>query len=160
MLKTMVGTKAGRQAGAVLLLIGAAVGAAGAQGVEALDALFRRQIIATSLFSVLPDEKVEVHASLEDRAAGPDSTEVMRLFDADGTVVARRSVSLAPGESATLRHGVPGRYRALIEAFDPGGVLIARRTIASTVEIGGANDLTAKPRFVCGPGDPLDIPIR
>ena len=160
MLKTMAGTTAGRRAGAVLLLIGIAVGAAGAQGIEALDDMLRTEVMGTSLFTVLPDEKAEFNVTLEDPEGGPSSSVVMRLIDPAGTVVARKVVSLAPGQSATLRHRVPGRYRAQAVLFDPVGVFADLRTVASTVEIGGAGDLTAKPRFVCGPGENIDIPIR
>jgi hypothetical protein len=159
MLKTMAETKAGRRAGAVLLLIGVTAGAAGAQGIAAVADMLRNEVMGTSLFSVLPDEKADFNVTLQ-ADGGPNSTVVMRLMDPTGAVVARKTVSLAPGESATLRHRAAGRYRAQADVFDEIGVLTDRRTVVSTVEIGGVDDLTAKPRFVCGPGDQLDIPIR
>ena len=159
MLKMMAATKAGRRAGAVLLLIGVAGGAAAAQGIEALTEMLRNEVMGTSLFSVLPDEKADFNVTLQ-ADGGPNSTVVMRLMDPNGAVVARKAVSLAPGQSATLRHRGAGRYRAQADVFDEIGVITDRRTVVSTVEIGGATDLAAKPRFVCGPGENIDVPIR
>ena len=157
MLKTMASTTAGRRAGAVLLLVGMAVGAVGAQ---VRDALFRTHIIATSLFRVQDGETAEFNVTLQDHLDGPNSTVGLKLLDATGAVVAQRAVSLAPGQSATLRHRAAGRYRAQAEVFDPSGVLTDERLVVSTVEISRAvGDLTLN-RFVCGPGENIDVPIR
>ena len=157
MLKTMAATKAGRQAGAVLLLVGMSVGAVGAQFT---DALFRTGIIATSLFRVNDGEIAEFNVTLEDRADGPNSTVAMKFLDPTGAVVARRAVSLAPGQSATLRQPAAGRYRVQAEVFDPSGVLTDRRAVVSTVEVSrSVGDLTLN-RFICGPGDNIEVPIR
>jgi hypothetical protein len=156
MLKVMIGTKAGVRAAVVLLLVGAAAGVAGAQ---VASALMPAQFIASGLFNLREGETAEFNVSLDDRASAPDSTVTMRLYDTAGTVVARRTVTLAPGQSATLRHRVAGRYRAQAEVADPSGAFSTRRVVASTVEISRVDDLFFS-RFVCGPGDNIYIPHK
>jgi len=154
MLRTMMGTKAGVRAAVVLLLIGVAAGAVGAQVVPAL---ILTQYVTTGLFSVREGETVAFNVSLDEGPSAPGTTVNMRLYNAAGAVVARRLVTLAPGQSARLFYRAPGQYRAHAEVFDPGEVFSSRRIVVGTVEIGHADDITTPIRFVCSGGEHIDV---
>jgi hypothetical protein len=135
-----------------LVLLGIVVGVAGAQVVDT----FRRAGSGGSgLFTVSSGEAVSFHVSLDDDTPGPVGRVQMRLFDQRGVVVARQLVALAPGQSATLTHDVPGWYRAQADVLESAFGLSDRRTVASTVELFDVDDLKIK-RIVCGE----NIPVR
>ena len=154
MLKAMLG-KVGTKGGVVLLLIG---GAAGAVGAQAIDALVLTEYIQTGLFTVRSGETAAFNVSFDELASAEHSTSVsMRLYDEAGTIVARRQVTLEPGQSASLRYRTPGRYRAFASVSDPTDLFSSRRNVVGTVEVGGADDLTTPIRFVCSGGEHVDV---
>jgi hypothetical protein len=155
MFRTIVETRLGKKAGAVLLLIGVAVGAVGAQ---TIPALFVTQYVTTGLFTVREGESVAFNVSLDEaRSSQVSSTVNLRLYNAAGTIVTSRQVRLAPGQSAILPYRTPGRYRAHAEVLEPGEVFSSRRIVVGTVEIGRVDDLTAPIRFACSGGEVLDV---
>ena len=129
-----------------LVLLGIVVGVAGAQVVETFQ---RVGSGATGLFTVSIGEALSFHVSLDDDTSAPAGRVQMRLFDQRGAVVARQVVTLAPGQSATLTHDVPGTYRALADVYESAFNLGNRRAVGTTVELFDVDDLKVK-RFVCG----------
>ena len=134
-----------------LVLLGIVVGVAGAQVVDT----FRRVASGgTGLFTVSAGEAARFNVSLDDDAAGPIGRVQMRLFDHRGVVVAKRLVSLAPGQSATMTHNVPGQYRVQADVLESAFAFTDRRAVASTVELFNVDDLKIN-RFVCGANIPI-----
>jgi hypothetical protein len=133
-----------------LLLVGVVIGAAGAQVVGATQL---SRLIVTGPFTVLDGETANFHVARDSRSSTAPATVRLRLFDSRGTVVGRTVVTLAPGQSATLTHGVAGRFHGEVEVFEsaPGEAGF----VESTLEVGPANDLTIQPRFVCSAGENL-----
>jgi hypothetical protein len=146
--------------GLALLLVGVISGAVGAQ---VLPSLQPDSFLNSGLFTVAENEVVRFSVSLDDRRAGPPATVLMRLLDAQGTVVARRDVTLQAGASATLLYRKSGEFRAHADIVEPDSAIGARRIILGTVEIsstGSTGDPTAlnldfgtDPRFVCSMND-------
>jgi hypothetical protein len=144
--------------GLALLIVGVITGAVGANALQAND---RFSILGSGLFTVDPGEMTNFNVSLVDGRGGAPARILLRLFDANGTVVARRDVTLAPGQSATLRYGQPGVLRAQAQIAEPTTTLLGdQRTVLSTVEISGIGDpksldlnITARRRFVCSSDD-------
>ena len=60
---------------------------------------------------------------------------LLRLFNQDGAVVARKDVILQAGQSTTLQIYEPGLYRAHAEVRDSSSSACDRRTVRGTVEI-------------------------
>ena len=142
MMKTM-----GMKSAAIgLLLTGVAVGVAGAQIAESFQ---REGSASTGLFTLNSGEMINFHAALDDDSSGPIGRVLMRLIDDQGIVRAGRVVSLAPGRSATLTYDVPGRYRAQAEMYESSLDLSDRRMVATSVELIGADHITAR-IVVCG----------
>jgi hypothetical protein len=133
-----------------LLLAGVLIGAAGAQVIGAIQL---SRVIITGTFTVFDGETANFHVARDSRSPTASATVLLRLFDEQGSVAARRVVTLAPGQSATLTHRVAGRYHGEAEVFEsaPG----ERGIVESTVEVGTADDLTIRPRFVCSAGENL-----
>jgi hypothetical protein len=133
-----------------LLLAGVVIGAASAQVVGELQ---RSRVIMTGPFTVFDGETVDFHVARDSRSSTTPATVRLRLFDPQGTVVVRRVVSLAPGQSATLTHDAAGRFHGEVEVFEsaPGEAGF----VESTLEVGPVNDLTTRPRFVCSAGENL-----
>ena len=133
-----------------LLLAGVLIGAAGAQVVGAIQL---SRVIITGPFTVFDGETVNLHVARDSRSPTASATVRLSLFDTKGSVVGSKVVTLAPGQSATLAHGVAGRFHGEVEVFEsaPG----ERGIVESTVEVGTVNDLTTRPRFVCSAGENL-----
>jgi hypothetical protein len=66
----------------------------------------------------------------------------MRLIDDTGAIQAFQTVTLNPGQSATLTHDEPGRYRVQAEVYEPEFGFSPRRTVVGLVEVFGLDDLT------------------
>jgi hypothetical protein len=142
-----------------LLLVGMMAGAAGVHAVQSLE---RARFLNTGLFTLAAGEAVNFNATLDDRRGGPPARVLMQLLDAKGAVVARRDVSLEPGQSATLAYRLPGVLRAQAQIIEPDAPLGTRRIVVSTVEIFGletqngetrALSLAIPRRFVCSSDD-------
>jgi hypothetical protein len=133
-----------------LLLVGVLIGAASVQVVGAIQL---SRVIITGPFTVFDGETANLHVARDSRSPTASATVLLRLFDEQGSVVGRRVVTLAPGQSATLKHGVAGRYHGEAEVF--GSAPGERGIVESTVEVGIVNDLTTRPRFVCSAGENL-----
>jgi len=56
--------------------------------------------------------RVKFNVGLDDNPAAPPMTVILRLYDADGTIVARHRAQLAAGETTTLEHRGDGLLRA------------------------------------------------
>ena len=136
-----------------LLVLGIAIGAGGAQAVELLAP---PQFLNSGLFTLGKGETALFNVSLDDQRSGPPATVLMQLIDPAGATVARQLVTLAPGQSSTLKFDVPGVYRAHAEITSPGTTFSNRRRLTTTIEILG--DLfggSCAPRmFVCSADDP------
>jgi hypothetical protein len=144
-----------------LLLVGIMVGAAGVHAVQSLE---RARFLNTGLFTLAAGEAVNFNATLDDHRGGPPARVLMQLLDVKGAVVARREVSLEPGQSATLAYRQPGVFRAQAQIIEPDAPLGTRRIVVSTVEIFGletqalngetrALSLAIPRRFVCSSDD-------
>ena len=133
-----------------LLLAGVLIGAASAQVAGAMQL---SRVIITGPFTVFDGETTKLHVARDSRSPTASATVHLRLFNAQGSVVGRRVVTLGPGQSATLTHAVAGKFHGEVEVFEsaPG----ERGTVESTVEVGSVNDLTIRPRFVCSAGENL-----
>ena len=138
---------------AIGLLLGVVVGAAGAQVVSALQ-LSRFSV--TGPFTVLEGETANFRVARDSRSPGPVATVLLRLFDQQGAVVARKVVSLAPGQSAELTHQVAGLYHGEAEVYESLTGTSDRGVVESTVEVGNVDDLAARIRFVCSAGENLE----
>jgi hypothetical protein len=121
-----------------LLLAGIVVGLNGTQAV----ALQATRYITSGLFTLHLREGVHFHVSLDDIRGGPVATVIMRIIDDTGVVQASRTVTLNPGQSATLTHDEPGRYRVQAEVYEQTLGLSARRNVVGGVEVFGLDDLT------------------
>jgi hypothetical protein len=121
-----------------VLLAGVVVGVSGAQAVS----LQPTGYIRSGLFTVHPREGVHFRVSLDDLRGGPVATIVMRLIDDTGAVQASQTVTLNPGQSATLTHNVAGLYRVQADVYEPEFGLNARRHVDGSVEVFGLDDLT------------------
>jgi hypothetical protein len=129
-----------------LVLLGVVVGVAGAQVVD----VFRRVASGgTGLFTVSAGEAARFNVSLDDDTGGPVGRVQMRLIDHRGVVVAKRLVTLAPGQSATMTHNVPGQYRVQADLLESAFDFTDRRAVASTVELFNVDDFKIN-RLVCG----------
>ena len=133
-----------------LLLAGVLMGVAGAQVAGALQLT---RVIITGPFTVFDGETASFHVARDSKSPTAAASVALRLFDARGRIVARRTVSLAPGQSATLTHAVAGQFHGEVEVSDT--ALADRGIVESTVEVGTVNDITTRPRFVCSAGENL-----
>jgi hypothetical protein len=111
------------------LLVGVLAGSASAQTQDGAC------YINTGLFTVAEDEGASFHVSLDDRRTGAPATVLLRLFNQEGAIAARKDVTLQPGQSTTLRLEAPGLYRAHAQILDPRAPASDRRTVLGTVEI-------------------------
>jgi hypothetical protein len=143
--------------GLALLLVGVVTGAAGAKVIQDRE---RIDFLGSGLFTVDPGESVNFNATLDDRRGGPPARVTLRLLDRKGAVVARRDVTLEPGDSATLVHNLPGVFRAQAQIMEPDIPLGSRRLLLSTIEIFRSSDpqsldlsFTGQRRFVCSSDD-------
>jgi hypothetical protein len=115
-----------------LVLIGALAGVARAQ-VSQPGA--RAQYIGTGLFTVGRGEAVNVHVSLDDHAGAPSGNVIVQILDTKGGTVARRDVTLLPGQSTTLQVQQPGTYRVHSQTTTLPFPLCERRTLIGNAEI-------------------------
>jgi hypothetical protein len=150
-----IGTKAGALG---LVLCGIVVGVAGAQ-VATATKFERVGSTTTGLFTIAYGEAMNFHVALDDEDSGPIGKVQMRLYDHTGTVRAKKVVSLAPGQSATLPWDRPGKYRAQYDVLELESAtsLSDRREVAGTVEVHGPDNLVTK--YVCGLNVPTGLPI-
>jgi hypothetical protein len=135
-----------------LLLVGLVVGVVGAQ-----VALERTRYITTGVFTLAEDDVAQFHVALDDGPRQPATQVLMRIFDHSGAVVARRVVTLSPGQAETLElRGEVGRFRAQAEVFDDSGWRFTdRRIVVASVELfeqRGPGILIYK-GGVCAPGE-------
>ena len=114
------------------LLVGAFAGRASAQIAPGGN---QACYINTGLFTVAQGEGVSFHVSLDDLRTGAPATVLLRLFNQDGAVAARKDVTLQPGQSTTLQLDKPGLYRAHAQVPNPQSLASERRTVLGTVEI-------------------------
>jgi hypothetical protein len=120
--------------GVALLVVGMAIGVGGAQ---AWQLLAPPQYLNTGLFTLGKGETAFFNVTLDDAAGQPSANVMMHLFDRRGAAVARQAVVLLPGQSATLRHDIPGVYRAHAEIVSPDVTFTKRRRLLTTLEIHG-----------------------
>ena len=120
--------------GVALLVVGMAIGVGGAQAWQLLG---KQQFLNTGLFTLGKGETAFFNVTLDDDAGQPSANVIMQLFDRRGGIVARQAVVLAPGQSATLRHDIPGVYRAHAEIESPDVKFSNRRRLLTTLEIHG-----------------------
>lgn len=146
-----------------MLLVGIVAGAGGAHALQTLET---NRFLNTGLFTVDKGDTVAFSATLDDNREGPSARIALRLIDRAGTTVARRDVTLSPGQSATLTSSLPGVFRAQAHIVEPDGALGDRRLVLGTVEIargaalttmqltsGESLDLAIERRFVCSHDD-------
>jgi len=107
---------------------------AGAQTLQNPPTPRRTGYCTGGLFTLTAGE-VKFRVALDDRKSEPVGRVVMRLIDHEGTVVKTQTVSLGPGQSATLEHQGSGVYRAQAETFESALDLSDRRTVVGTVEL-------------------------
>ncbi len=140
--------------GTALLVLGIVIGAG---GVQAWQLLAPPTFLNTGLFTLGSGETALFNVTLDDERDAPSANVMMQLFDPRGAVVARQAVVLAAGQSATLKHDVPGVYRAHAEIVSPNTIFTRRRRLVTTLEILAHSDsLTSgcAPRlFVCSSSD-------
>ena len=122
-----------------LLMAGVVFGVNGAQAASPPT-----RYLTSGLFTVHQREGVYFHVSLDDIRGGPIATIIMRLIDETGAVRAARTVTLNPGQSATLTHDEPGLYRAQAEVYEQAVGLSDRRTVVGLVEVFGLDDFTIR----------------
>jgi hypothetical protein len=141
--------------GVAILVTGVGIGVAGAQVAQALS---QPSFLNTGLFSVRSGEQARFFVSLDDREDGQPARVALEFIDEDGRVVARKAMTLAAGQSATLAADRPGRYRAHARVLDEPRLLGARRTVVGTVEVENDN-LVFPIRPVCAIDDSYN-PVR
>ena len=113
------------------LLSGIFVGVAGAQVAETLQQRF----LNSGLFAVTADERANFHVTLDDQRGAPPALVRLQILDQNGVVVARREVTLLPGQSASLAKSGPGLFRAHAEVVESGLLFTKRRTTVGSVEV-------------------------
>jgi hypothetical protein len=141
-----------KRSGVVLLLVGVVTGVAGAQVFQALQ-LSRK--VETGLFTVGDRERATVNVTVTGAASNEPSQVSVRFFDPAGTAVASQVVTLLPGVSATISpRGLPsGRYRAVVDLYDPPSVV--PRRVPTTIEVFDAD--TGDPRCEFYPGEGVGL---
>jgi hypothetical protein len=137
--------------GAVLLVVGILLGAGGAEAWRQLAPSF----LNVGLFTLGKGETALFNVTLDDARGTSASTVLMELIDARGAVVARQSVLLAAGQSATLRYDIPGIYRAHAEIVATSTLFTNRRRLITTLEIQGdpLGGLAFPRIYVCSASD-------
>ena len=119
-----------------LLLVGMLAGAAGATAVQNFGP---PSFLDWGLFTLAADEEVHFNVTLREVRGGPQAQVLQQLFDRSGVLVARQTVTLAPGKSATLRYTLPGEFSAHAEILD-----------LSTVRLEAAESSPARSKFLGG----------
>jgi len=118
-----------------LLVAGAAVGVADAQVITVTPTPRRTGYCPGGPFTLVGGE-VKFHVALDDRQMEPVGLVLMRLIDQDGAVVTSQTVSLRPGQTATLEFRGRGLLlRAQAETFETAGTLSDRRRVVGSVEL-------------------------
>ena len=120
--------------GVALLVVGIAIGVAGAQ---AWQLITPSAFLNTGMFTLGKGETAFFNVTLDDEPGQPSANVMMQLLDRRGALVARQAVLLAPGQSATLRYDIPGVYRAHAEIVSPDVTFSNRRRLLTTLEIHG-----------------------
>jgi hypothetical protein len=90
--------------------------------------------------------------ALDDNPTAPPMGVTMRLYDADGNIVARTNVQLAAGKTATLAFRGAGVYRAQA-TFDSLINPSDRRDTAGAVELFDGDNFRAVIPVECGPNE-------
>ena len=75
--------------------------------------------MGSGLFTLDPGEAVNFNVTLQADVTRRPARVLLHLLDANGAIVARRDVTLEPGQSATLRYGLPGVLRAQAQIVEP-----------------------------------------
>jgi len=137
--------------GAALLVMGIVMGVAGAKAVPLLPPTF----LNIGLFTLGKGETALFNVTLDDDRTGPSASVVMQLIDPKGVTVVRQIVTLAPGQSATLKYDVPGVYRAHAQIVSASDTFSDRRRLITTLEILGDpfGGLTIPRTYVCSASD-------
>ena len=100
--------------------------------------------------------EVKFHVALDDRLSAPSMKVTLRIYDADGTIVAStpKPVNVAPGKTTTLEFRGSGLFRVQA-TFDrllsPGD----RRETVSSVELLDADNFKAVIPVKCLPNHPI-----
>ena len=111
--------------GLALLLVGVIAGAAGANAVQSLE---RARFLVSGLFTLDPGEVGELQRRPSRTDAAAPGQVLLHLLDAKGAVVARRDVTLEPGQSATLALQPARFFRAQAQIVEPDMPLGSRRS--------------------------------
>jgi hypothetical protein len=131
--------------------------AAGFAGVRVYSQIEEARFIETGAFTVGNGEHVQFHVSLIGRGESDSADVVLRLFDADGDVLAEKRATLKDGASATLRYRNARRQRILVrgeaEILDP--LLLVGRQRGATASIEVIDELSGNIRPVCAPSENL-----
>ena len=96
--------------------------------------------------------RVKVHVALDDNPGAPPMIVTLRLYDAAGTIVARRKTQLAAGQTATLEHRGDGLLRAQA-TFDSLVNPSDRRETVSMVEMFDVDGFRAEIPVKCIPNE-------
>jgi len=101
--------------------------------------------------------QVKFHVALDDNPGAPSMLVTLRLYDSDGTIVARRRAELAGGHTTTLEHRGYGllRAQATFESLiNPSN----RRETVGSVEVFDVDGFRAEIPVKCIPNE--NIPPR
>jgi hypothetical protein len=74
--------------------------------------------VATALFTVTPQEIAQVNVSLLDQRGAPSARFVLRVFDENGAVIARREQVLEAGTSFSIRFAGQRYARAALDMIE------------------------------------------
>jgi hypothetical protein len=102
------------------LVLGVLVAVARAQNVQEWQ-------VTTALFSVQAQEVALVNVSLLDQRGAPQARFVLRLFDENGVVVARREEMLEAGKSFSIRYTGPRLVRAVLDMTETTTLLLSAK---------------------------------
>jgi hypothetical protein len=85
-------------------------------------------------FTLTAREQARFHVAVDDRADASAMRVTLRFYDAEGSVVARRTVELAAGHTTTLEHSGAGLLRAQA-TFETALNASNRRVTVGSVEV-------------------------
>jgi hypothetical protein len=124
-----------------LVLAALAVAAVGAQQPEP-------RFLTLGLLTVGTGEAILFNISHEDNSQALPAVVQMHLLDPNGAPVRTRTVTLAPGQSATLALRASGRFRPQAVNINPPSEPSSRRALVGCAEI-TKDDFTTVNRITC-----------
>lgn len=136
-----------------MLAVGIVAGAAGTQAMQLLTAT---RYLNTGLFTLGQSDTALFNVTLDDLPGQPSASVLMEIIDPAGITVARQVVSLAPGQSSTLKFAKPGSFRAHAEIVSRSSVWTDRRALITSLEIFGRSDdggISIPRTYVCSGSD-------